>query len=185
MRRRSCFRHRNDRTRHADVELWIARSDRARNQSHRSENGFALRSFWRRSRESGHRVRQIARDASRPRRSRGDCGFYDRVKPLEDWEREAWRKLPIDGDKLLRETGAPALFGEAGFNSVERIWARPTAEINGMGSGYQGPGTKTVIASHAMAKLTFRLVPNRKAKKFWNWRKRICKKICRQALRWK
>src|SRR5256886_2443310 len=88
------------------------------------------------------------------------AGFYDRVKPLEDWEREAWRKLPVDGDKLiLEETGAPELFGEAGYNSMERIWARPTAEINGIGGGYQGKGTKTVIASHAMAKLTFRLVP--------------------------
>jgi acetylornithine deacetylase/succinyl-diaminopimelate desuccinylase-like protein len=89
------------------------------------------------------------------------AGFYDRVKPLENWEREAWRKLPIDGDKLVREeTGVPELFGEAGYNSVERVWARPTAEINGIGGGYQGKGTKTVIASHAMAKLTFRLVPN-------------------------
>jgi acetylornithine deacetylase/succinyl-diaminopimelate desuccinylase-like protein len=88
------------------------------------------------------------------------AGFYDRVKPLENWEREAWRKLPVDGDKLIREeTGVPELFGEAGYNSLERIWARPTAEINGIGGGYQGQGTKTVIASHAMAKLTFRLVP--------------------------
>ena len=89
------------------------------------------------------------------------AGFYDRVKPLEKWEREAWRKLPVDGDKLIREeTGVPEFFGEAGFNSLERIWARPTAEINGIGGGYQGQGTKTVIASHAMAKLTFRLVPD-------------------------
>src|SRR5213596_822239 len=88
------------------------------------------------------------------------AGFYHRVKPLEDWEREAWRKLPVDGDKLiLEETGAPELFGEAGYNSVERIWARPTAEINGIGGGYQGQGTKTVIPSYAFAKLTFRLVP--------------------------
>ena len=88
-------------------------------------------------------------------------GFYDRVKPLEKWEREAWRKLPVDGDKLiLHETGVPELFGEAGYNSLERIWVRPTAEINGIGGGYQGQGTKTVIASHAMAKLTFRLVPD-------------------------
>jgi len=89
------------------------------------------------------------------------AGFYDRVKSLEKWEREAWRKLPVDGDKLiLEETGVPELFGEAGYNSLERIWARPTAEINGIGGGYQGQGTKTVIASHAMAKLTFRLVPD-------------------------
>ena len=88
-------------------------------------------------------------------------GFYDDVAPLQEWERDAWKKLPIDPDsEMLEETGAPALFGEAGFSTLERIWARPTAEINGMGSGYQGPGTKTVLPSHAMAKLTFRLVPN-------------------------
>src|SRR5205809_3515472 len=88
------------------------------------------------------------------------AGLYDSVKPLEDWEREAWRKLPVDGDKLIREeTGVPGLFGEAAYSTFERIWGRPTAEINGIGGGYQGMGTKTVIASHAMAKLTFRLVP--------------------------
>ncbi|MBA3882950.1 MAG: dipeptidase [Chthoniobacterales bacterium] len=88
-------------------------------------------------------------------------GFYDKVKPLEDWEREMWRKLPIDGDaEILEETGSPALFGEEGYSTLERLWGRPTAEINGIGGGYQGRGTKTVIASQAMAKVTFRLVPN-------------------------
>jgi acetylornithine deacetylase/succinyl-diaminopimelate desuccinylase-like protein len=88
------------------------------------------------------------------------AGFYDCLRPLENWERDAWSKLPFDGDKLvLKETGAPELFGEAGYDSLERVWARPTAEINGIGGGYQGKGTKTVIASHAIAKLTFRLVP--------------------------
>ena len=74
-----------------------------------------------------------------------------------------WSKLPIDADKLvLHESGAPTLFGEKGFSTFERIWARPTAEINGMGGGYQGKGTKTVLPSYAFAKLTFRLVPNQK-----------------------
>lgn len=91
-------------------------------------------------------------------------GFYDEVAPLQDWERERWAKLPVHADEeVLKETGAPALFGEVGFNTLERIWARPTAEINGIGSGYQGQGTKTVIPRQAMAKLTFRLVPNQKA----------------------
>ncbi|HYR24114.1 MAG TPA: dipeptidase [Chthoniobacterales bacterium] len=89
------------------------------------------------------------------------AGFYDDVLPLQDWERDSWKKLPLDPDsEMLKETGAPALFGEAGFSTLERIWARPTAEINGIGGGYQGPGTKTVLPSHVMAKLTFRLVPN-------------------------
>jgi acetylornithine deacetylase/succinyl-diaminopimelate desuccinylase-like protein len=94
------------------------------------------------------------------------AGFYDDVLPLQNWERDAWKKLPIDPDaEILKETGAPKLFGEAGFSTLERIWARPTAEINGIGGGYQGPGSKTVIASHAMAKLTFRLVPNQEGDK--------------------
>ena len=92
------------------------------------------------------------------------AGFYDDVVPLQDWERDSWKKLPLDPDsEMLKETGAPALFGETGFSTLERIWARPTAEINGIGGGYQGPGTKTVLPSHAMAKLTFRLVPNQNA----------------------
>jgi len=91
-------------------------------------------------------------------------GFYDDVEPLEDWEREMWRKLPVDGDAIvLGESRVPELFGEKDFSTLERIWARPTAEINGMGGGYQGKGTKTVLPSYAIAKLTFRLVPNQKA----------------------
>src|SRR6202045_1753848 len=59
-------------------------------------------------------------------------GFYDNVAPLQQWERDAWKKLPVDPDsEMLEETGAPALFGEAGLSTLERIWARPTAEING------------------------------------------------------
>jgi acetylornithine deacetylase/succinyl-diaminopimelate desuccinylase-like protein len=88
-------------------------------------------------------------------------GFYEKVRPLEQWEREAWRKLPIDADaEMLKETGVPALVGEEGYSTVERIWGRPTAELNGIGGGYQGQGTKTVIASKAFAKITFRLVPD-------------------------
>ncbi len=87
-------------------------------------------------------------------------GFYDEVEAMKDWEKEMWSKLPVDGDKLvLAESGAPELFGEKGYSTLERIWVRPTAEVNGMGGGYQGQGTKTVLPSHAMAKLTFRLVP--------------------------
>ena len=91
-------------------------------------------------------------------------GFYDQVAPLQDWEREAWKKLPIAADDaILKETGAKKLFGETGYSTLERLWARPTAELNGIGGGYQGPGSKTVIPSYAFAKITFRLVPNQKA----------------------
>lgn len=89
-------------------------------------------------------------------------GFYDDVIPLADWEREGWAKLPLKDEDFLRMTGAPALRGEAGYTAVERIAGRPTAEVNGIGGGYQGAGTKTVIPSEAFVKLTFRLVPGQR-----------------------
>jgi len=90
-------------------------------------------------------------------------GFYDGVRPIEAWEREAWSGLPIDEDGIRELTGVPQLDGEAGYSALERIWTRPTVEINGMGSGYQGPGSKTVLPAHAFAKLTCRLVPDQDA----------------------
>jgi acetylornithine deacetylase/succinyl-diaminopimelate desuccinylase-like protein len=87
-------------------------------------------------------------------------GFYEKVRPLEAWERESWSKLPCDDEMILSVTGAPALFGEAGYTSLERLWGRPTAEVNGIGGGFQGVGTKTVLPREAFAKLTFRLVPD-------------------------
>jgi acetylornithine deacetylase/succinyl-diaminopimelate desuccinylase-like protein len=86
-------------------------------------------------------------------------GFADAVEPLQDWERTAWAGLPLTDARLLEITGAPALYGEPGFAPLERMWARPTIEANGIGGGYQGEGTKTVIPREAFAKLTFRLVP--------------------------
>lgn len=87
-------------------------------------------------------------------------GFYDEVRPLESWEREAWASLPLTDLDILKVTGAPALVGEAGYRTLERTWGRPTAEVNGLGGGYQGEGSKTVIPKEAFAKLTFRLVPD-------------------------
>ena len=86
-------------------------------------------------------------------------GFYDGVVPPEGWEREAWKALPLTEASLLAMTGAPALDGEDGYTALERIWARPTAEVNGFYGGYQGEGSKTVLPKEAYAKLTFRLVP--------------------------
>ena len=88
-------------------------------------------------------------------------GFYDAVRPLAVWEREAAVNLEAasGGDTAIKElAGVTELFGEKGFTTIERIGARPTAEINGMGGGYQGAGTKTVLPKEAFAKLTFRLV---------------------------
>ncbi len=87
-------------------------------------------------------------------------GFYDDVEPLQEWEREAWRALGDSEPETLELTGSPTLFGEPGYSDLERRWARPTAEINGIGGGYQGAGSKTVIPREAMMKLSFRLVPS-------------------------
>jgi acetylornithine deacetylase/succinyl-diaminopimelate desuccinylase-like protein len=87
-------------------------------------------------------------------------GFYDQVAPLQKWERESWRTLNFNDRTLLELTGVTALAGEPGYSGVERLWARPTAEVNGIGGGFQGDGTKTVIPREAFAKLTFRLVPD-------------------------
>ena len=88
-------------------------------------------------------------------------GFYDAVRPLADWERTMWSQVPGVGDAdWLQVTGTPALFGEPGFSATERVWARPTAEVNGIGGGYQGEGSKTVLPAEAFVKLSFRLVPD-------------------------
>lgn len=92
-------------------------------------------------------------------------GFYDDVRPLEDWERSMWAEVPgMSEQDILAVTGAPALYGEPGYSSAERLWARPTAEVNGIGSGYQGEGSKTVLPAEAMAKFSFRLVPDQDPK---------------------
>ncbi len=90
-------------------------------------------------------------------------GFCDAAEPLLDWERNAWASLPLNEARLLEITGAPALTGEPGYRPLERMWARPTMEINGIGGGYQGEGTKTIIPHSAFAKITFRLVPRQNA----------------------
>lgn len=88
-------------------------------------------------------------------------GFYDQVRPLEKWEQEMWPKVPGMADEdYLKVTGSPGLFGEPGYTSAERICSRPTAEVNGIGGGYQGEGSKTIIPAHAFAKFSFRLVPD-------------------------
>jgi acetylornithine deacetylase/succinyl-diaminopimelate desuccinylase-like protein len=88
------------------------------------------------------------------------AGFYDRVAELTPAERAAIQALPFDEAAYLEQVGAPAAFGEPGYSTLERQWARPTLEVNGMWGGYEGPGQKTVIPSEAHAKVTCRLVPD-------------------------
>jgi acetylornithine deacetylase/succinyl-diaminopimelate desuccinylase-like protein len=86
-------------------------------------------------------------------------GFYDKVAPLSGLERDMLALLPFDEKTWLAEAGhSLAASGEAGFSTLERVWARPTAEVNGMWGGHTGPGGKTIIPRDAHAKLSFRLV---------------------------
>jgi len=87
-------------------------------------------------------------------------GFYERVRPITPELREMFRAAPFDEAAFMRESGAPAPFGEKGFSTLERTTARPTLDVNGMWSGYIGQGEKTVLPSFAAAKVSMRLVPD-------------------------
>ncbi len=87
-------------------------------------------------------------------------GFYDDVRALQDEERAEWKKLPFNETRYRKDLGAPKLFGESGYTTLERVWARPTFEVNGLLAGFTGEGAKTVIPATAMAKVSMRLVPD-------------------------
>ena len=89
-------------------------------------------------------------------------GYYDSVIPISEEERGEFARLPMDEAYYLEQTGAPALFGEAGYAPVERVGGRPTLEVNGLLSGFTGEGSKTVLPAKAMAKISMRLVPNQR-----------------------
>jgi len=102
-------------------------------------------------------------------------GFYDGVPEPSADERAAWKKLEFDAADALAKIGLPAQadVGESGYTAMEREWARPTAEINGVYGGYTGAGAKTVIPAHATAKVSFRLVadqqPDKVVAMFFKW----------------
>ncbi len=87
-------------------------------------------------------------------------GFYDDVLELDDAERRAFASLPFSERDFQTETGSPGLFGERGYTTLERMWGRPTCDVNGLWGGYSGEGAKTIIPAHAGAKISMRLVPN-------------------------
>ncbi len=92
-------------------------------------------------------------------------GFYDDVRDWGDAARKDIKTLPFDDEHFRAEVGAPALGGEKGFTTLERIWTRPTCEVNGLLSGYTGEGAKTVLPAKAMAKVSCRLVPDQTPEK--------------------
>jgi acetylornithine deacetylase/succinyl-diaminopimelate desuccinylase-like protein len=87
-------------------------------------------------------------------------GFYDSVREWPAAVREGMRKLPFDESTFRHETGVKEVFGEKGYTTLERVWTRPTCELNGLLSGYTGEGAKTVLPAKAMAKVSCRLVPD-------------------------
>jgi acetylornithine deacetylase/succinyl-diaminopimelate desuccinylase-like protein len=87
-------------------------------------------------------------------------GFYNRVRPLDPGEQDELVQLPLGENYYLKQTGSSALWGEAGYSPAERVGARPTLDVNGLYSGFIGKGSKTVIPSWAMAKISMRLVPD-------------------------
>ena len=101
----------------------------------------------------------LAQMKDRGGRIRIPC-FYDDVRPLKEEERVEFKKLPFNERRYRMELGAPKLFGERTYTTLERIWARPTFEVNGLFSGFTGEGAKTVIPAVAMAKVSMRLVPD-------------------------
>jgi len=92
-------------------------------------------------------------------------GFYDDVVALRPEEREAWAKLPFNEKQYKKDFGIPKVFGETDYTTLERTWARPTLEVNGLLSGFSGEGAKTVLPAVAMAKISMRLVPNQEPDK--------------------
>jgi acetylornithine deacetylase/succinyl-diaminopimelate desuccinylase-like protein len=104
-------------------------------------------------------------------------GFYDDVRPLQDEERQAWATLPFSEKKYRKDFGVPKLTGETGYTTLERTWARPTLEVNGLLSGFTGDGAKTVLPAVAMAKISMRLVPDQKPDKIADLFQKYVEKI--------
>jgi acetylornithine deacetylase/succinyl-diaminopimelate desuccinylase-like protein len=109
-------------------------------------------------------------------------GFYDDVRALRDEEREAWKRLPFNEKKYRKDLAAPKLFGESGYTTLERTWARPTFEVNGLLAGFTGEGAKTVIPAVAMAKVSMRLVPDQDPDKIAKLFEEYVKKVAPKSV---
>ena len=110
-------------------------------------------------------------------------GFYDDVRPISAFERKQFKRLPMGDREFKRLLGVPALFGERGYTATEQRSARPTLEINGLTSGYQGQGSKTIVPSWARAKITTRLVPDQKPARIIKLVAAHLKRICPPTVR--
>lgn len=110
-------------------------------------------------------------------------GFYDAVRPLSAYERRQLGRIPFRLSEYRKFLGVPRLFGERGYSPIEQRSARPTLEINGLTSGYQGEGSKTIIPAWASAKLTMRLVPDQDPVRITKLVTRHLKSICPPTVR--
>jgi len=110
-------------------------------------------------------------------------GFYQGVQPLSAYERKQFARLPFKASEYQKFLGVPKLFGERGFTPLEQRSARPTLEINGLTSGYQGEGSKTIVPAWARAKITLRLVPNQDPEQVMKQVRRYLEKLCPPTVR--
>lgn len=110
-------------------------------------------------------------------------GFYDDVEALSRYEKAQFKRLPFNEGQYRRFLGVPELFGEHGFSALEQRSARPTLEINGLTSGYQGEGSKTIVPAWARAKITTRLVPNQSPARIIKLVRDHLKRICPPTVR--
>ena len=109
-------------------------------------------------------------------------GFYAGVKPPNKFVKSAFRKLPAADSRFKSAAGVKMLAGEKGFTTYERIWARPTCDVNGFTSGYQGEGAKTIIPAVASCKITMRLVPGQKPGDICNKIEKYLKRIAPKSV---
>jgi acetylornithine deacetylase/succinyl-diaminopimelate desuccinylase-like protein len=105
-------------------------------------------------------------------------GFYDDVRDWGDVARRQMKQLPFDEKAFREETGSPELFGEKSYTTLERLWMRPTCEVNGLLSGYTGEGAKTVLPAVAMAKVSCRLVPDQRPEKIEQLMRAHVQRVC-------
>jgi acetylornithine deacetylase/succinyl-diaminopimelate desuccinylase-like protein len=110
-------------------------------------------------------------------------GFYDDVEPLSDYERKQFARFPFTEEQYQMLVGVPKLFGEKGYTAFEQRSARPTLEINGLTSGYQGEGSKTIVPAWARAKITTRLVPNQNPERIIQLVQQHLKELCPPTVR--
>jgi len=110
-------------------------------------------------------------------------GFYDEVESLTTYERKQFKRLPFKEREYQKFLGVPRLFGERGYTPIEQRSARPTLEINGLTSGYQGEGSKTIVPSWARVKITSRLVPNQNPAKIVKLVRQHLTKLCPPTVR--